>query len=314
MGSGAAKGTGTREKSTVNKWSLFLRCRLGIYAVWFMSAVEPIVYNSRALADDFRNAGICDSDSIILHSSLRSVGRTDHGAESVVEALLETIGTDGHLLVPTFTYSLPVWNSEPFNLHKSKSRVGLITEYVRNRPGARRSFHPTHSVAVIGPEAETLIAGHIHCSPLGNSSPFDRMAERGAKILMLGTFQDTNSSLHLCEVKSGLPYIEVPFSRGQNYELGWFINEKEQVEYVQIFEVPGCSRGFRSIEPLLVANEAIKPVKIGSADCQLLEMPKLVKVAAEILRDDPTLLLCQIPNCAICPKRREFMTRLASSR
>lgn len=275
-----------------------------------MSAVEPMVYTRVALADDIRQAGICSGDNLILHSSLRRIGPTENGPQTVVDAILDVIGPKANLMVPTFTYNLPVWNSEPFHPEKSASRVGAITEYIRNRPDVRRSFHPTHSVAVVGPDAASITRHHIDATPIGRNSPFDRMLQRNAKILMLGTFQDTNSSLHLCEVLCELPYTNVPFSPSQTFEVAWFINVREQVEYTQINEVPGCSRGFRVIEPYFIRAGVLQEVKIGNASCQLLSMTKMLDAAREILRTDPMLLLCTIEGCAICPKRRQYMSQL----
>jgi aminoglycoside N3'-acetyltransferase len=133
------------------------------------------------------------------------------------------------------------------------------------------------------------------------------MWERHAKILMLGTFQDTNSSLHYCEVAVELPYIHVPFSDDQDFEMAWFFNEHGQVEYTQITEVPGCSRGFRKIEQPLRECGVLTDVRVGAAACQLLDLRALVQAAREILNEDPCFLLCETANCAICPKRRRAL-------
>lgn len=270
--------------------------------------IEP-VYDVTHLARDLDHAGIAAGQNLIVHSSLRSIGRTENGARTVVDAILSVIGPAGHLMVPTYTYSLPIWNAEPFDYYASKSRVGAITEEVRFRPDSSRSFHPTHSVCVIGPDAEAIIENHLHFTPIGRHSPFDRMLARDARILMLGTFQDTNSSLHLCEVLAGVPYVNVCFNDDFDYELGWFFNENRQVEYVEVHEVPGCSRGFRKIEPLLSTAGVMKNVRIGKAESQVLSLRELVPVVQRALATDPTLLLCDIPNCAICPRRRMFMAK-----
>lgn len=270
--------------------------------------IEP-VYDVADLARDLDRAGIAAGENLIVHSSLKSIGRTADGARTVVDALLSVLGPRGNLMVPTYTYSLPIWNAEPFDYVASKSRVGAITEEVRSRPESIRSFHPTHSVCVIGPDAKAIVENHLHFTPIGRHSPFDRMLARNAKILMLGTYQDTNSSLHLCEVLAGVPYVNVCFSDDFDYELGWFFNENRQVEYVEVHEVPGCSRGFRKIEPFLSADGILKNVRIGSAESQLLSLRDLVPGVKQALATEPTLLLCEIPNCAICPRRRMFMEK-----
>jgi aminoglycoside 3-N-acetyltransferase len=263
--------------------------------------------NRDQLATEFRRAGIEPGEHLIVHSSLKSLGQVDGGAPTVVEALLDVLGPRGHLLMPTFTYSLTMWSREPFDRIASKSRVGAVTEALRLHPRAVRSFHPTHSVAVVGPEAEEIVRNHLHATPIGEGSPFARMSERGGRILMLGTRQDTNSTLHYCEVAAGLPYVRIPFTDGQDYEVAWFLNELGQIEYTQIFEVPGCSRGFRVVEEPLRRRGVLRDVNIGPAASQLLECQALVQAMRDLLAEQPGMLLCQTESCLICPKRRTFM-------
>lgn len=267
-------------------------------------------FRTEDLIEDFQGIGLRRGDSVILHSSLKSLGRTVNGAATVVDALLETIGPTGNLMVPTYTYSLVIWNTEPYDHYTSRSRVGAITEEVRARPYAIRSFHPSHSVVVLGPDAQELTSNHLHSTPIGIGSPLDRMRRHRAKILMLGTYQDTNSSLHLAEVMTGLPYTSIAFQDEADYETGWFFNEQRQIEYVQLHEFPGCSRGFRHIEWHFREQGVIKDVKVGNAACQLLDLNWMCQAAQSILQRDPTLLLCDVPNCAICPRRRARMVKV----
>lgn len=259
------------------------------------------------LADNLRAEGFDDGQNVILHSSFKSLGKTEDGPRTFVDALLSVIGPSGNLLAPTFTYSLPGWKGDPFDLQTSRARTGVIPEYIRHHAGAKRSFHPTHSVAVVGPDAEAITKDHMRSSPLGENSPFFRMLDRDAIILMLGTHQDTNSSLHLCEVLAKLPYINVCFSNSTDFEVAWFHNEIGQIEFTQIREVPGCSRGFRAIELELKKHSVLKPARIGNAICEILYLSELVAATKEILKKDPTLLLCHLNHCGICPKRRAFM-------
>lgn len=271
---------------------------------------EGKVWNSAELTEHLEQAGFGAGQNLIMHSSLRSVGKTENGPETVVKALLSVIGPTGNLMVPTFTYSLPGWKGDPFNYEKSPARTGAIPEYIRKRKDSMRSFHPTHSVAALGPERKEITEDHLKATPLGVGSPFSRMLDRGAKILMLGTRQDTNSSLHLCEVMANLPYINVPFSENADFEVAWYNNAEGQIEFVPVREVPGCSRGFRAIEPDLQRRGVLQSCKVGNATCQVLVMKDLVEAAMEILAEKPTLLLCHLDHCAICPKRRAFMKTL----
>lgn len=260
------------------------------------------------LADGFRSLGLGAGSHVVLHSSYKSLGPVAGGPGAVVEALLGVIGPTGNLMVPTFTYSLPMWQVEPFDYWRSASRVGAITETVRLMPGAVRSFHPTHSVAVVGPDAEALVADHLAFTPIGHGSPLARMAERGAVIVMLGTAQDTNSSLHCAEVVSGVSYVDVPFTPGQTHEVSWFLNEHGQIEYASLRQLPGCSRGFRAAEPGLMEAGLLTAGRVGGAACQVLPAAAAVAEVARLIAAQPALLLCHLANCAICPRRRASLS------
>lgn len=262
-----------------------------------------------SLAPEFRKAGILAGDSVILHSSYKSLGAVEGGPNTVIDAILESVGPEGNLLVPTFTYCLANWGVEPYDYDRTPSRTGIITETARCRPDSTRSFHPTHSVAVIGPQREALTVNHLRATPLGYGSPFARMHDRNAFICMLGTRQDTNSALHFCEVVAGLPYIHVAFTERTSTELAWFINGDAQIEYAEIREVPGCSRGFNAIEQPLRDAGVLHDVMIGPARSQVFRFKELVDAAVEMLAENPAMLLCDVSTCKICPRRRNSLRK-----
>src|SRR5688500_10428768 len=116
-----------------------------------MCAVNRQVRSSRSMTDrtgiteDLHRLGLAVGDALVVHSSLRSIGPVEGGAEAVVAALLDVVGERGLLVAPTFTY-----RGERFDPLTEPGLTGRIAEAVRSWPGALRSWHPTHSVAAIG--------------------------------------------------------------------------------------------------------------------------------------------------------------------
>ena len=75
-----------------------------------------------------------------------------------------------------------------FDVLRTPSRMGLLTELFRRSPGVVRSVHPTHPVAVLGRPANDIVYEHYRSvTPCGVASPFGRLHERQGKILLLGT-------------------------------------------------------------------------------------------------------------------------------
>ena len=145
---------------------------------------------------------------LMMHSSLHSLGRVEDGAETVIDAVLEVLGEDGTLMVPTFNYVLEMDVFDPATVH---SQTGLITNTLRKRPDAVRSLHPTYSVAAIGRQAAEFTREHWNAESTGIDSPIDRIARAGGFILLLGVKHDTDSTMHVGEAYAQVPYRGVPY-------------------------------------------------------------------------------------------------------
>jgi len=261
------------------------------------------------IADALREVGIRAGDSLAVHSSLKSLGFVEGGAEAAICALQEVLTPEGTLMMPTHTYSLPMWGKEPYNKTKSPSLVGKITDVFWRMPDVLRSDHPSHSVAAWGKRAEVFTKDTLLYPPIGLNSAWYRFYNAGGRILMLGTNQGTNTTLHLCEVLADVPYLNVAFTQGRDYEVAHRINERGEVEEFIIRQVPGCSRGFIRCEPYLREKGVLRDVLVLNSKSQLLGVPQLVDVMVEKLKVEPYFILCDIPDCGICTKRKSEIRR-----
>ncbi len=265
--------------------------------------IKRPVIEQLLIEDELKKIGIKQGDTLIVHSSLKSIGNVAGGAETVIRALQNVLTDKGTLIMPTFSFSLIQWSKEPFETEKTPSRVGAITDIFRKMEGVKRSNHPTHSIAVWGKLKDELTIPVLDAPPCGLGSPFEKLYNLNAKILMLGTHQDTNTMLHFCEKAANLNYIDIPFSPDKEFETAR-IKENEIIKEINIKEVPGCSRGFNKVEKPLKRMGIIKDVWIGEARSQILESKKLVKAMNKILRRHPDILLCEEFDCSICIRRR----------
>ena len=161
----------------------------------------------RILRMDLENIGVCSGDVLVVHSSLKSMGQVDGGASCVISAISDAIGEEGTLIFPTFTYRTSY--KESFYSNKdTPSCVGLISETFRKMEGVIRTDHPTHSVALRGKLMDSLVENErLNDTPMGKYSPYRRLADVGAKILMLGCSLSTNSFIHAMEEEAGVEYV-----------------------------------------------------------------------------------------------------------
>ena len=150
-------------------------------------------------------------DCLMMHSSLSHCGYVEGGAATVIDVVGDVCQT---LCLPTHTYCYPMSRSEPppkFDPLTTRSVVGEITNFFWQQSGVYRSIHPTHSLAARGPEAEELCRGHELCqTPCGPGTPYERLAQGDAAVLMFGVTMNTYTLFHTAEDAAGCPYLYEP--------------------------------------------------------------------------------------------------------
>ncbi|MEV6837429.1 AAC(3) family N-acetyltransferase [Streptomyces sp. NPDC051133] len=180
------------------------------------------------LCAQLRLLGVGTGETLLVHSSLSSLGWVNGGAVAVVQALLDALGPSGTLVVPTQTadQSDPaVWGNPPVPeewwdriratmpaydpLITPSLGVGVIPETVRTWPGALRSAHPQTSFAAVGARAREITEGHAPDCRLGEHSPLARLERRGARVLLLGAGYDSCTAFHLAEYRTPAPRVRV---------------------------------------------------------------------------------------------------------
>ncbi|MET8165408.1 AAC(3) family N-acetyltransferase [Streptomyces sp. NPDC005329] len=181
-----------------------------------------------SLAAELRALGVEPGEILLVHSSLSSLGWVCGGAVAVVRGLLDAIGPDGTLVVPTQSGGLSdpaLWSNPPVPaqwweriratmpaydpLITPALGVGVIPETVRTWPGALRSAHPQTSFAALGARAAELVEGHAPDCRLGEHSPLARLEKAGARVLLLGAGYHSCTSFHLAEYRIPAPLVEV---------------------------------------------------------------------------------------------------------
>ncbi len=153
---------------------------------------------------DLRKLGIEKGEVILVHSSLKSIGFVEGGTETVIDALMETVGTHGTLAMPCLSLSGPMVetleHSSIFDPKRTPSTVGAITEAFRKRQGVHRSIHPTHSISAWGAKAEWITSGHENAGTnFGPGTPLHKIMEEGGLILGLGVDFGPVTFVHVIE-------------------------------------------------------------------------------------------------------------------
>ena len=236
-----------------------------------------------------RKLGLKEGDTVLLHSSLSSIGYVEGGADVVIDAFLAVVGPSGALVVPMF------------------GKLGVVTETVRARQEAVCSIHPRASVAAIGGRAEEICRGHWKAETAhGKDTPYSRIADLGGYVCLLGVDQDRNTSLHTAEELLRLPYLR------QTQEFTFDTPEGEVTKSWALF--PGPHRDFIGLDRMLREQGVVRTGRIGKAVVRLMPAREMIDSLVAFGRRHPDFALCGNPNCADCVRQRAALSRDRFSR
>ena len=242
------------------------------------------------IAEGFRDLGMAEGDALLLHSSLRSFGHMRGGADTVIDGVLESLGSTGTLLAPTLTGSetLSPENPPHIDLRSEPCWTGRIAEALRQRAGAVRSTHPTHSCAAAGARARELTRGHhLSPTPCGVTSPYYRLAAAGGYIALAGCGLDICTTFHTVEELANAAYhLQAETAFGSCIDC-----EGDHVETpCRLHSYLGPKRDFPIMEPLLLDRGFLRTGLVGQSTVRLIDAMGLIETALDMLRFDPFYL------------------------
>ena len=174
-----------------------------------------------SLGRDLRDLGLHAGQTVIVHSSLSSIGWVCGGPVAVIQALMDVLTPDGTLIMPAHSGELSEpaeWQHPPvpadwwsiiretmpaFDPRLTPTRgMGRIAETFRTWPDVKRSYHPQDSFAAWGKHAEVVTVQHALDYGLGEGSPLARVYELDGYVLLLGVPYGNNTSFHLGEYRA----------------------------------------------------------------------------------------------------------------
>lgn len=236
-----------------------------------------------------RRLGMKPGDKVLVHSSLSSFGHVEGGAETVIDALLEAVGPQGTVLVPTLTgdESLSAANPPRFDPVSTPCWTGAIPETFRKRPGAIRSLHPTHSVAAIGRAADVLTRDHWQSvTPCDEASPYGKLAgEPNGYVLLIGASYQTLTILHHVEEIAGVEY----HMQDRPVRAEIIVGGAPICRHYLLHRY-GTPRDFGILEPLVVERGLQAETVVGKSRLRLIRAQGLVEVALRCLRANARFL------------------------
>lgn len=244
------------------------------------------MHTKESLIRQLHELGIDREGTVLVHSSFKSIGPVEGGADSVLDALSEYMA-DGLLVLPTHTWSYINADNPYFSVLDSPSCVGILPELFRKRPGVARSWHPTHSVAALGADAAVFTAGDERWdTPCARGSAWGRLLDRSAEIMLLGVDLRRNTFIHGVE-----EWVDIPGRMTDSHEELYTVTPDGQTLMVPSRRHSGLSwsEHFWKVETVLEEGGALRRGRFGDATVSMCGTVKTTEILTEMLRENPDL-------------------------
>lgn len=250
------------------------------------------------LKEGLKRCGIEKGDSVIVHTSLRNLGFVCGGPQIVIEALLETVGEEGTIMMPTQSWK----NLDPTaGVHWEETEewwqlirdnwpaydpvitptntMGAVAEMFRSWRGAVRSDHPARSFAAVGKYADFLIRDHDLEDIFGENSPIGKLYQLDGKVLLIGVGYDKNTSLHLADVRA-----DYPGKHNEKASSAMFVEGKREWVTYETLAVDG--EDFEQIGEAFEKENEVMKVQIGNAVVTSMKQRPLVDFAVKWIEEN----------------------------
>lgn len=253
-------------------------------------------YQTDLFTKAFSEIGIAKGDVLFIHSDILKFGwptdlKINKLTEFIYETLLEKIGEEGTLIVPTFNFDF--CKGIAFNRQETPSKnMGAFSEYIRTLPQAKRSFNPMQSLSVIGKHADYLTENDT-AAAFDPDSAFDRLVKLDAKLLLLGAGFEYNSVIHWLEQKQEVPYRYWKEFTG-SYTDQDSTQEKTYKMYVRNRDL-NAELDFGYIEAALTKNDMLKTASVGNGLVRSYQLADFISISEEVIKNNPYFFIANHP-------------------
>lgn len=237
---------------------------------------------------NFQKMGLSRGDVLLVHSSYKSFGGIEGGPQTVIDAIRSILTDEGTLIVPTFNYDF--CDGKPFDIKKTPSKMGIISELVRTDSNSKRTFNPVFSFAVLGKHRDYLASLRSEHS-FGPNSIFAKLRELDAKIMIIGlTYNESMTFFHHVEEIHGCDYRYFKEFKGSITNYDDVKQEGKIVLFVRDIE-RGVQNAVDKMGLIMEQEGIVKSAIIGESEIKIMSANDVYKRTIEEMGKNPYILI-----------------------
>lgn len=246
-------------------------------------------YTPAELETALRRLGVKDGDAILMQSAFNPANGFDGEVHHVIDCVLDVIGPNGHLFMVSMPYDGSareyLGEGKVFDVRRTPSQMGVISESFRRRKGVMRSANPLHPVLALGPRAEWVVEGHERLQhSCGANSPFEKMLTLGTKALLFDVDLEVLTFTHYLEdlFQASAP-VPVYSSAPLHTEIKGRTGQRESVTVYPFSFEAMRARNFAVLYDALLARGLVARERAGNTRLQLVALEDVVAVGRDLV-------------------------------
>lgn len=251
---------------------------------------NAIVSSKEEVMKILQDLGVRKGMTILLQGDMTRLGYIVGEEQTVLDALMECVGYEGTIVMPSFTPHLcdPAnkkeriarfhWNryregTPAFHRKKTlpKTYQTLLMQFLHNE-GVLRSYHPLYSFAAWGKYAKLICDKHPLHFGLNEDSPLGKLEELNAFVVMLGTTMEESVAFSLAHYKKHLLPIKVMYAPIEN---------NRKVQWKAMLDLDLQNVNYESCCRAMEERKVVRQAYLGGGKCVFFSMREGVRQAYE---------------------------------
>ncbi|MFL2661212.1 MAG: AAC(3) family N-acetyltransferase [Alphaproteobacteria bacterium] len=255
-------------------------------------------FSEEELKQSLNLSGIVENDIVIVHCSIIGLGliknkEINEIPKIIVDCILNLLGKNGTLSVPTFNYSY-INRKEKFDTFKNDytKLLGALPGEVLSRKKRVRSFNPGYNISTIGAKSK-YISSSKSISSFGSDSSWDRLFKLNSKIVLINCDLDSMTFIRYIESKCDVPYLYSKLCKTPIYSGGKKILNQSTC-YLR-YKYLNFKYNLENFEKILKKRNVLKEIKINDIHIRTLSMRPTFEIGVELLNDNIYYFLEKTP-------------------